>query len=612
MYYYEISLHNSPLQPLTYKSENRLKNNIQVQVKLRNRTEVGTIIKEVEEPNFKCNAVEEVLPHILSDSMIDSANFMSQYYFCSMGEALAQFVPFDSTVEPEDVKSIDTQITLSTIQQEAYEFCLKRKTSLIFGDTGSGKTEIYMKLFEDMLASKKRSIFLVPEISLTPQMQKRVEAHFGERVALWHSKITKKKKEKILERIRSGEIFIVAGPRSALFLPIKYLGLIVVDEEHDDSYKASSRPRYNARDMALLMGSKQSAKVVLGSATPSLSSYEKFDTFRLRGGYFNSAKRFDFHRSTDSITPEIEDAIEHVVSHKKQALIFLPTRANFKYLYCDDCGHTHSCVFCSVGMSLHRHTNSVRCHYCGYTEAIPHVCSKCGSETLKTSRLGTAEVVRYFKEEKAHIRVAQFDKDTITTQKKLITLLDEFNSGKIDLLVGTQMLSKGHDYHDISLSVILGIDNILGMADFRARERALSLVVQIAGRSGRSSDANVIVQTSNSDFFAAYLDDYESFLKDELEFRQGLYPPYKHFARILFAHIKIDNARGDMEQMLQNLNSFKDIEVVGAGAAAIERIANKSRFYILLRADKRTKLLSAIGATKTPLAEVDIDPIDFV
>ena len=612
MFYYEVALNNYPLAPLTYKSENKLSIYVQVQVKLRNRKEIGTILKEVDEPSFKCVEISEVLDLTLNEETIKTAKFMAQYYFCSIGEALAQFVP--ASIEQKNIKveSVNTQIELSTKQKEAYEFCSNRKISLIFGDTGSGKTEIYMKLFEQMLSEGKRSIFLVPEISLTPQMQKRLEAHFGEHVALWHSKITKKKKEKILERIRSGEIFIVAGPRSALFLPIENLGLIVVDEEHDDSYKANSRPRYHARDMALLMGAYQKIKVVLGSATPSLSSYEKFDTFRLRGGYFNSARRFNFHNSTDSITPAIEEAIENVVNSKKQALVFLPTRANFKYLHCDDCGHTHSCVFCSVGMSLHRHTNSVRCHYCGYTEAIPHVCSKCGSEVLKTSRLGTAEVVRFFQEEKKHIRVAQFDKDTITTQKKLVTLLDTFNKGEIDLLVGTQMLSKGHDYHDISLSVILGIDNILGMADFRSRERALSLVVQIAGRSGRSSEANVIVQTQNSEFFAAYLDDYETFLKDELEFRRELYPPFKHFARILFAHIKVNNARNDMELMLQNLNNFKDVEVVGAGTAAIEKIANKSRFYILLRSDKRTELLKAISTCKTPLAEVDIDPIDFV
>jgi len=612
LYYYEVALNNYPLEPLTYKSEEKLNIYVQVEVKLRNRKEIGTIVKEVEEPSFKCVEVQEILPFRLKKETIETANFMSQYYFCSIGEALAQFVP--SSVEPTNifVESVNTQIELSDKQQDAFEFSSKRSVSLIFGDTGSGKTEIYMKLFEQMLSEGKRSIFLVPEISLTPQMEKRLEAHFGERIALWHSKITKKRKEKILERIRSGEIFIVAGPRSALFLPIDNLGLIVVDEEHDDSYKAGSRPRYHARDMALLMGAKQNVKVVLGSATPSLSSYVKFDTFRLRGGFYNSARRFSFHRSTDSITPDIEDAIEKVVESKKQALVFLPTRANFKYLYCDDCGHTHSCVFCSVGMSLHRHTNSLRCHYCGYTEPIPHVCSKCGSGTIKTSRLGTAEVIRYFQDQKKHIRVAQFDKDTITTQKKLVTLLDTFNRGEIDLLVGTQMLSKGHDYHDISLSVILGIDNILGMADYRARERALSLVVQIAGRSGRSNDANVIVQTSNSEFFAAYLDDYESFLKDELEFRKDLYPPYKHFARVLFAHTKVDSARSDMEQMLQNLNNFKDVEVVGAGVAAIERIANKSRFQILLRSEKRIRLISAIATCRTPLAEVDIDPVDFV
>ena len=611
MHYYEVAINNSPLEPLTYQSDEQIALYTQVQVKLRNRNEIGTITKEVEKPSFECSDILEVFPLTLHEESMKSANFLAQYYFCSLGEALAQFVPFSTEQSVEKVKSIETTITLSQKQQEAFSFCIERKNSLLFGDTGSGKTEIYMKLFEQMLKEGKRSIFLVPEISLTPQMQTRLEDHFGDRVALWHSKITKKRKEKILERIRSGEIYIVAGPRSALFLPITDLGLIVVDEEHDDSYKSSSRPRYHARDMALLMGSQQDVKVVLGSATPSLNSYEKFDIFRLRGGFYNSARGFTFHSATDTITPEIEESIERVVEAKKQALLFLPTRANFKYLQCEDCGHTHSCVFCSVGMSLHRHSNSVRCHYCGYSEAIPKVCTQCGSEILKTSRLGTAEVVRHFQENKPNIKVAQFDRDVITTQKKLITLLESFNRGEIDLLVGTQMLSKGHDYHDIALSIILGIDNILGMADFRARERALSLVIQIAGRSGRSDEASVIVQTANSEFFAAYLDDYELFLKDELEFRKGLYPPYKHFARILFSHTKAINAQNDMNKMLSRLQKFSNVEVVGSGVAAIERIANKSRFYILLRSDKRTELLKAMKATKTALAEIDIDPIDF-
>ena len=253
-------------------------------------------------------------------------------------------------------RSLDSEssLKLSTKQTQALKFLKNHKVSLLFGDTGSGKTEIYMQYFCDMLQENKRSIFLMPEISLTPQMSQRLEQHFGESVVMWHSKLTPKQKKQALEKIYSGEAKIIAGPRSALFLPIKDLGLIVVDEEHDDSYKSSSRPRYNARDIAIYMGKLYDVPVVLGSATPSLSSYTKFPYIRLKGGYFSSKKEFIYEKSVENLTHLIYENLNDIVSSKEQAIVFLPTRANFKYLICGDCGHTYECEFCSVGMSIHQ------------------------------------------------------------------------------------------------------------------------------------------------------------------------------------------------------------------------------------------------------------------
>ena len=503
------------------------------------------------------------------------------------------------------------EIELSSKQNEALEFIKQYPVSLLFGDTGSGKTEIYMKYFEAVLSEGKRALFLMPEISLTPQMQVRLESHFGDLVVMWHSKLTKKQKEKALEKIYDGSAGIIAGPRSALFLPIKDLGVVIVDEEHDESYKSSSRPRYHARDMAIYMADLHKIPVVLGSATPSLTSYVKFPRYRLKGGHFGSGRRYRFEAHSEAVTPLVEEAVVQTIAKKEQAMMFIPTRANFKYLICDTCGHTLTCPYCSVGMSVHRSMRAVKCHYCGYTEAIPQRCPQCHSGVLISSRLGTAEAVEYFTQNHVEFTTAQFDRDSVSTQKKLTTLLKRFNSHEIDLLVGTQMLSKGHDYHDVTLAVILGMDNLLNLSDYRARERALSLLIQIAGRSGRKKEAAVLVQSFNREFFEPFVDNYELFLDEEKEYRREMYPPYKKLARILFAHKNGLKAEEAMKKTVEKLQTFSAVDVIGFGASPIEKIANKFRFQILLRADKSTDLIRAIRASKNELAEIDMDPIEF-
>jgi len=608
--YYEIALVGSPLQPLTYSAETTLERGDVVTVPLQERQNNGVVLKQVEKPTFPVVSVTQRHETFFSAVQLHFAEFIAAYYFASVGEAAGLFVPFAHGTEPVPLQPV-ASITLSAEQAEALAFLKQHRVSLLFGDTGSGKTEIYMKYFESVLGSGKRVLFLMPEISLTPQMQKRLEKHFGDAVVMWHSKLTKTQKEKALHRIRSGEAGIVAGPRSALFLPIDSLGLIVVDEEHDDSYKSSARPRYHARDMAIYYGTLLDIPVLLGSATPSLTSYVKFPHFRLKGGHFKSERHYLFEAHAEGITPKIDEAIRQTVAQREQAMLFIPTRANFKYLICDRCGYTYECPYCSVGMSVHRYRRQVRCHYCGYAEPIPQHCPECKTGDLVSSRLGTAEAVEYFEQHHPEINVAQFDRDKITTQKKLKELLHAFNEHEIDLLVGTQMLSKGHDYHAVTLAVVLGLDNLLSLSDYRARERALSLLLQIAGRSGRKKAARVIVQTFNAEFFSAYVEGYERFLEDEKVYREGMYPPYKRLCRVLFAHKKQETAETAMGQMAAALRAFEQIEVVGAGKAPIEKIAGKYRFQILLRADKGTELIRAVKAAKVPLAEIDMDPVEF-
>lgn len=617
MYYYQLSIIGSPLGEFSYHFTKKIQIGTKVTVEFHKRIKDAVVLECCIKPNFETNEILELSKFYFSAKQLELAKFIAYYYVCSLGDALSLMMAYEipAQVENEILPSSgltqESNLQLSLKQIDALNFLKKHKVSLLFGDTGSGKTEIYMKYFQKMIAEGKRSIFLMPEISLTPQMSKRLEEHFGQSIVVWHSKLTPKHKRLALQKIYNGEAKIVAGPRSALFLPIKHLGLIVVDEEHDDSYKSSSRPRYNARDIAIYMGKLHDVHVVLGSATPALTSYVKFPHVRLKGGHFKSNKKFIYERSIETLSPLIINSLRSVVTAKEQSIVFLPTRANFKYLICGDCGHTYECVFCSVGLSVHQKSRAMKCHYCNFTQAIPQVCSECQSPNLTSSRLGTAEAVKKISEILPDSSVEQFDRDVITTANKLKKALQRFNDKETDILVGTQMLSKGHDYHGVTLGVILGMDNMLNIPDFRAREKALSSLIQVAGRSGRAQDALVIIQTFNEEFFATFIQNYDKFLEVEKENREGLYPPYKKLCRILFAHKNGAKAQEEMRKMYDALMLFQDIEIVGAGKCAIERVANKYRFEIFLRSDKSTSLMRALRECKNSFAEIDMDPIDF-
>lgn len=613
MHYYTISIIGSPLEPFSYQSSQYIHIGTKVTVTFNNRVKEGVVLSLCDKPEFDTNDILEIIPYVYSQKQMTLAKFISSYYLCSLGEAYSLMMAYNKEAVVGSVEKIVTHndIKLSEKQIEACDFLTQHKVSLLFGDTGSGKTEIYMRQFEEMITKGKRSIFLMPEISLTPQMSSRLEKHFGESVVMWHSKLTPKQKKEAVEKIYNGTAYIIAGPRSALFLPIEDLGLIVVDEEHDDSYKSSSRPRYNARDIAIYMGQLYTIPVILGSATPSLTSYVKFPHYRLKGGHFSSHKEFIYEKSAETLSPLILHHLDETLKKKEQSIVFLPTRANFKYLICADCGHTYECVFCSVGMSVHQHSRAMKCHYCNYTQAIPQVCSECHSPNLTSSRLGTAEAVKNIAEIFSDANIEQFDRDVITTANKLKKALKRFNDRESDILVGTQMLSKGHDYHGVTLAVVLGMDNMLNMSDFRSREKALSSLIQVAGRSGRAKDAKVLVQSFNEEFFKAYIDKYEDFLESEKEYRVDLYPPYKRLCRVLFSDKNGAKAQEQMRQMHDNLLAYNGVEIVGSGKCAIEKVANKYRFEILLRADKSTDLIKAIKVCRVPMAEIDMDPIDL-
>ncbi|NLC27963.1 MAG: primosomal protein N', partial [Campylobacteraceae bacterium] len=457
-FYYNLAILGSAQELLTYSSPHDFSIGECVKTPLRSHLKSAIVLSKIEKPSFKCKKINSSLKEYFSSQQLQIAKFISEYYGASIGETLALMHPYP-TLDSRFIEFKSTaSLALSLSQTKAKEFLASHKYALLFGDTGSGKTEIYLSLIQEVLEKGESSIFLMPEIGLTPQMQTRLERHFGPRVAVWHSKLTKKKKEEILSAIHEGVVRIVAGPRSALFLPLYKLGLIVVDEEHDESYKSASRPRYNARDVALWMSSKLEIKVVLGSATPSLGTYEKLPKVRLRGTYFKSSRQIVYESGLHTLSEKIISKLKATLEKGRQAIVFVPTRAHFKTLTCKDCGAIIECPFCSVSMSLHRKANALKCHYCNYAEPIPNACPKCNGATIEASRIGTAEVIDELSKQLPNARVGQFDKDAVRTERQLKSLLKAFNKRELDILVGTQMLSKGHDYHDIGLSVIIGLD----------------------------------------------------------------------------------------------------------------------------------------------------------
>ena len=600
MRYYDVAILNSP-KVFTYQSEEKLKKGDIVEVELISRKTHGYVLKEVEKPEFECKDILNKV-YEFDEKYQKIIEFISYYYFAPIGEAAGLFY-FGEDSEKKDIQIPKIDITLTPKQQEAFEFLDKNDVSILFGDTGSGKTEIYIKLIEKTLKLGKTALFLLPEIAITSQMEKRLKKHFSDTVAIWHSKVTKKTKEKIIKGLASGEIKLIAGARSALFLPFKDLGLIIVDEEHDDSYKSEQTPKYNAKDLAIYFGKTLGAKVVLGSATPLVNDLYKFPHFRLKGTFYNTKKTRYFRENFDEFTV---NKIKEKLDNDKQVIIFVPTRAHFKYMICKNCGEAIKCKFCDVAMSLHKDKLALKCHYCNYTQPIPSRCPNCASVEFINERKGTSEIVEELKEIFPNAKIEKFDRDIVTSKSRIDKLLKRFSKKEIDILVGTQMLAKGHDYPDVALSIVLDIDFLLNSADYRARERAFALARQVEGRAGRKEDGEVIIQTLNPEFFNR---SYEEFYEEELEIRQELeYPPFVRMAKVEFSDKNIDSARKNLNEFVNCVGKRK--ELIGFGEAPIFKLQNRYRFFALFKGKNLHKIIyPCLDFTK---AKADMDPVSFI
>ena len=475
---------------------------------------------------------------------------------------------------------------------------------LIHGITGSGKTEVYMELIRYAVSRGQQAIVLIPEIALTYQTVLRFYRNFGDRVSVINSRLSQGERYDQFERARNGELDVMIGPRSALFTPFSRLGIIVMDEEHEPAYQSETMPRYHAREVALQRGKMEHARVVLGSATPSLEAYYgamtgKYRLFRLtrRAGQAElpSVSVVDLRQelregNRSMLSRSLREAIEERLSSGEQVMLFLNRRGYAGFVSCRSCGHVLTCPHCAVSLSLHRGGKLV-CHYCGYEQPAVKNCPRCGSGFIRTFRAGTQQVEEELQREFPRARVLRMDLDTTRGKEDHQKILSAFAGHEADILVGTQMIVKGHDFPDVTLVGALAADLSLHIPDYRAAERTFQLLTQAAGRAGRGkSRGRVIIQTYDPDHYAvqaAAAQDYESFYEQEMNYRAlAGYPPAGglfaiHCSGPDEAYLKL--ACGYLKKFIQQAGAGRGITVLGPADEAVSRIQDQYRMVIYLK-----------------------------
>lgn len=566
-------------------------------------------------------------------------------------------------------------IKLNTEQQEALDeinSALNNNefvTYLLFGVTGSGKTQVYIEAIKNTLAMNKTAIVLVPEISLTPQVIHRFKVHFGDVVGVIHSKLSDGQRFDVYKRIRSGEIKIVIGARSALFAPLNNIGIIIVDEEHDHSYKQTEKnPKYNARDSAIVRAKLNSAVIVLGSATPSLETFYNFkagkykmlelkhralktrqpqvEIVNMLDELRNPSKYVKHEKPEDRVlSSKLIAYIDAALKNKENVILLQNRRGYSAYQQCLNCGSVKMCVNCDITMIYHKFKHHLRCHYCGYTAQLPEKCEVCQSNELKLVGVGTEKIEEEIKRLFPKARMKRMDSDTVKGKDAHRQILKSFHAGEFDILIGTQMISKGLDFPNVSLVGVISADIGLFIPDFRATEKTFQLLMQVAGRSGRTNDyGRVVIQTMNPDNFIYPLvvnHDYTGYFEKEIKHRfHHSYPP---LSRMILIEVETGNqvsvnklSRNVFDHLVNEIEEFKskgiglDVELMRPAPALIYKVKNKYRFHIILKVLKSTQEASMVaesmikntmdwleaekeklGITSNDRVSIDVDPLSF-
>jgi primosomal protein N' (replication factor Y) len=631
-----------------------------VEVRFGNRNMTGFITAQYDGLPETCKVgIDKIRPiervidtePLLTPELYDIAKWISRYYLASIGESVFSMIPsgrretdslgFSFT---EDESSFEKR-TLSDEQSEAVDGILNEDSlskknffHYLYGMTGSGKTEVFLTAAERVLAAGKGVIYLVPEIGLTPQIVEAVVKRFGNTAAVLHSELSPSQKLNEWKRILHREARVIVGARSAIFAPVPDLGLVIIDEEHDGSYKAGNAPRYHARQVAMYRCTRNSIPLVMGSATPSVEAYHLMETGvlikhtltrRLAGGKMPQISCVNLslpESGKDSLSNQLVAAMHDTLNQKKQIILFLNRRGFTNFFRCNSCGFELKCKNCSVALTYHKNEKRLRCHYCGYSVEPPQQCPHCGSLDIGYMGFGTEFIEAEVNAKFPNARIIRIDTDSLTHKGELQEKLDAFKKGEYDIMLGTQMVAKGLNFPNLQLVGVVLADTALHLPDFRAAERTFALITQVAGRAGRFfPDGKVIVQSYSPDrepIAFAVKGDVDSFYKGELAQREMLgFPPYVRLLRLVFRS-QIPNAAkvaANGAASILSSKAPKDVEVMGPAECPLEKISNNWRMQILLRGESISSLQKLaselVWGYKTPsnvYIEVDVDPVNLL
>jgi primosomal protein N' (replication factor Y) (superfamily II helicase) len=599
---------------------------------LKNKKLLGIVMGFKEQTEFKKtkNILRVLDPYpALDKELMQLTRWVSEYYLCPLGEAIHAAAPppgrgkhhisaelLDKAELYEHHKfDFPTHLTPTAEQEKALKTVCESLDSqkfnviLLYGVTGSGKTEIYLQSIAHVLAQKKNALILVPEIALTYQLIQRFRERFGEKIAVLHSGLIGKERTKDWRRIRQGEARVIIGVRSAVFAPVRQLGLIIVDEEHETSFKQENSPRYNARDVAVMRGKFLNATVLLGSATPSLESYyhaqtKKYKLVELTQRIDNRLmphcriidmrQEWDLPKGNQIISSSLQNAIVKRLEKKEQVLLFLNRRGFSTILLCRSCGKAVYCNRCSVPLTFHQVTMRAHCHYCGLRYNAPTQCSACGAELIRHLGLGTQQVETEVEKLFPAARTARLDVDVAKKRGEYEHVLENFITGKTDILLGTQMIAKGMDIPNVTLVGVINADMLVNLPDFRSAERAYALLTQVSGRAGRGNvPGEVLIQTYNPSHYslqAVLKGERHTFYVRELRNRKKVFfPPYCRLLLILLQHSSQQHAKSIAEHIALILKEkikaeeYQSVEVFGPAAAPKVKLKDKYRYHVLLK-----------------------------
>ena len=632
-----------------------------VVVPFRKHEEDGFIVGYRKDPpeGFKIHTILKVVDPqpLIRPDIFKLCRWISDYYIAPLGEVLKAALPPGITQKHveraaalpgiEPANRVGTANKLLTTDQLAALFAIQETqgfhTVLLHGVTGSGKTEVYLQAVEYFLARGKSTLIMVPEIGLTPQLTERFSERFPDMTAILHSSLTKRQRIDEWLRIQKGGVRIVIGTRSAVFAPLENLGLIVVDEEHETTFKQEEMPRYNGRDTAVMRAKLAGCAVVLGSATPSMESFRNAESQKytyvpmstrvedrplpaveivnMRDEYTGQGKQVIFSQ-------RLLGAAAERLEKGEQSMILLNRRGFAAFLLCRKCGFNFTCTSCSVALTYHKVINRLLCHYCGQSKRPPAKCTECNSEYVQFVGEGTERIEADLKEQFPDARIARIDRDTMRHLRDYHRVLGDFRVGNIDILVGTQMIAKGHDFPNVTLVGVVAADAALSLPDFRAAERTFQLLTQVAGRSGRGSQpGEVIIQSYFPDHYAFQLATthrFEDFYAREARYRKAMfYPPFTSLAGIMVNDRDAAAAARLARKVADFLDSVRTdaIRILGPAPAPLEKLKQIFRQQLLLKSSSRPALHEALRKLQLHLEEqkigptkviVDVDPVSLL